>query len=273
MRRRISRAIWLSRHIAKTLRIDWSLVPELERMLASSEMMADVEAEALCAHLAERVANSNLEIQDLSTAFGASVDPILDPRAAFGLCESPIEELFLLAMLSPAEPPWPTDNDPYVVRIGNEIDSGPSLTFEEAGIDLWQQETVDLPNGKTVRLDFSLHGELEHVDTTWKVAIELDGHEFHDRTKEQAARDRSRDRELSALGWTVLRFTGSEIWKDAKTCAMQALSIAWGMHKEHHAADAKAWQEEFARIRQHTDTGASDGPMSSSGSKEESAQP
>jgi very-short-patch-repair endonuclease len=52
--------------------------------------------------------------------------------------------------------------------------------------------------------------------------IECDGHDFHERTKEQAARDRGRDRAMTAAGLHVLRFTGSEIWKDPLKCATEA---------------------------------------------------
>ncbi len=50
--------------------------------------------------------------------------------------------------------------------------------------------------------------------------IECDGREFHERTKEQAARDKKRDREIQAHG-PILRFTGSEIWADPFHCAAQ----------------------------------------------------
>lgn len=46
------------------------------------------------------------------------------------------------------------------------------------------------------------------------IAVELDGHAFHERTKEQAARDKKRDRALLSKGWTVVRYTGSEVVKD-----------------------------------------------------------
>lgn len=58
-----------------------------------------------------------------------------------------------------------------------------------------------------------------------RICVECDGHDFHERTKEQAARDKSRDRELTMAGWQVLRFTGSEIWKDAATCARQVVDL------------------------------------------------
>lgn len=56
-----------------------------------------------------------------------------------------------------------------------------------------------------------------------EVLVECDGHDFHSRTKEQAERDRSRDRMLQRLGYDVLRYTGSEIWKDSLVCAQGVL--------------------------------------------------
>lgn len=44
-----------------------------------------------------------------------------------------------------------------------------------------------------------------------KVGIECDGHEFHEKTKQQAARDKKRDRFLMSRGYRMIRFTGSEI--------------------------------------------------------------
>lgn len=54
-----------------------------------------------------------------------------------------------------------------------------------------------------------------------KLVVECDGHEYHERTKEQAAKDRSRDRTLTSLGFDVFRFTGSELWRDPWGCACQ----------------------------------------------------
>ena len=53
------------------------------------------------------------------------------------------------------------------------------------------------------------------------VAIECDGHEFHEKTKRQAAHDKKRDRYLAFHSITVLRFTGAEIWYDAPACAVE----------------------------------------------------
>ena len=56
-------------------------------------------------------------------------------------------------------------------------------------------------------------------------AVECDGHEFHEKTKEQAARDRQKDRDLMQHGITVIRFTGSEIYEDPFGCAREAFRI------------------------------------------------
>jgi very-short-patch-repair endonuclease len=56
------------------------------------------------------------------------------------------------------------------------------------------------------------------------IAVECDGHDFHERTKQQAAYDRARDRELLIRrGLVTVRFTGSEIHRDANQCARECL--------------------------------------------------
>lgn len=59
-----------------------------------------------------------------------------------------------------------------------------------------------------------------------KIIIECDGHDFHERTKEQAAKDRSRDRSATAAGHRIFRFTGSEIYRDPLGCSRDALKHA-----------------------------------------------
>lgn len=59
-----------------------------------------------------------------------------------------------------------------------------------------------------------------------EIIIEVDGHEFHEKTKEQAAHDKKRDRYMTQHGHTVLRFTGSEVWANPFKCAEQAFAVA-----------------------------------------------
>jgi very-short-patch-repair endonuclease len=133
-------------------------------------------------------------------------------------CESPIEELMAVALgLSR----W-CDG-------GVQFNLHPSFKHQQSlcECDEWGNRLFRLAAQVEVagyRLDFLLSrvisgGRVVHV------AIECDGHEFHEKTKEQAARDKLRDRELIARGITVLRFTGSEIWRDAARCAREAFEI------------------------------------------------
>lgn len=53
--------------------------------------------------------------------------------------------------------------------------------------------------------------------------IELDGHDFHERTKEQAVRDRRRDRWAQENRDPLLRFTGSEVTGDPRGVVSEVL--------------------------------------------------
>lgn len=59
------------------------------------------------------------------------------------------------------------------------------------------------------------------------VAVECDGHDFHERTKQQVARDKARDRAFAERDIRLFRFSGSEIWRDAGLCADQVLEFVW----------------------------------------------
>lgn len=59
--------------------------------------------------------------------------------------------------------------------------------------------------------------------TDRKIVVECDGHDFHDRTRAQASRDRERDRALQALGLRVFRYTGSDVWRDVMSCAVEVI--------------------------------------------------
>ena len=52
------------------------------------------------------------------------------------------------------------------------------------------------------------------VGTKQEYIIECDGHDFHEKTKEQVKYDKQRERYLVSKGYKVLRFSGSEIISD-----------------------------------------------------------
>lgn len=64
----------------------------------------------------------------------------------------------------------------------------------------------------SIRVDFMLtsfwHGYKR------RLAIECDGHDYHDKTKQQAARDKSRDRLLAVDNVVIVRYTGFELYRD-----------------------------------------------------------
>ena len=87
------------------------------------------------------------------------------------------------------------------------------------------------------RVDFAVR-YISGLEGAAGLVVECDGHAFHEKTKEQAARDKSRDRFLAAAGYRVMRFTGSEIWADPISCAEQVLDATY--HKALDACNARA---------------------------------
>lgn len=84
------------------------------------------------------------------------------------------------------------------------------------------QASLRLAN-RTIRPDFAFIWLLDEHRVN--VIVELDGHDFHERTPEQAQSDKSRDRELQALGWNVLRFTGREVLRSPADCLHEVQSL------------------------------------------------
>lgn len=176
--------------------------------------------------------------------------------------ESPTEELMLWAMLlgwqangaMPGEAWWSCDlfttEDFPGAGAGSDGRGGHCLVGFEIGsmnsqrIQIVLQPQIQVGE-RRYRLDFAVLVErfvrkappgagtgkviqdsswYERYDAVY-INVECDGHDFHERTKEQAARDKRRDRDLQSVGWVVARFTGSEIFKDAPAAAAQVRDI------------------------------------------------
>lgn len=80
-----------------------------------------------------------------------------------------------------------------------------------------------------MRVDFCFAHKNWRTGKVFRLVVECDGHDFHERTKEQAANDRGRDRALQEKGYNIFRFTGSEIWRDPMGCVGQV--VDWLDHK------------------------------------------
>lgn len=140
----------------------------------------------------------------------ASLDECL--RVTLDACESPVERLLMLAIIS---------HYAFTLEVpNNAINGGRFGDF--SGDSVRPQYRVEC-SGHVYRLDFAVPSQ--------RLAIEVDGHDFHERTKAQASRDKARDRALTAAGWRVLRFTGSDVWNDAASCAQEIFSVLAGLER------------------------------------------
>jgi very-short-patch-repair endonuclease len=148
---------------------------------------------------------------------GAARD--LQKRA--GLWESPIEKSLGIELFKSANTflGFTTVCRVESLREAAEILCSTNLDVgKEPFVCIFTQQKID-----RYRVDMAMfykNGSPRHIH---KCIVECDGHDFHERTKEQAARDRMKDRQLQRLGYRVLRFTGSEIYQDATGCALEVV--------------------------------------------------
>lgn len=129
--------------------------------------------------------------------------------------ESPIERIFLVAFVSRL----------FMYSESNEVVGTPT------GYE-WGQRSgssiVILPQASIgkYRVDFLIAYKMAATQENepikyQELIVECDGHDFHDRTKEQAQRDKARDRKLQSGKRQVFRFTGSELFRKPVECAAE----------------------------------------------------
>lgn len=143
-------------------------------------------------------------------------------------CESPIEKLFAAAFCTIEAPIYETHGGlnvrPLPIFCGDytkkilEVLLKPEQT--ENGVWVFPQCQI----GK-YRADFVIIARFETSTLPLtKIIIECDGHDFHERTKDQAQRDKARDRFFVANHYKVMRFTGSELHRNPLKCADEVMS-------------------------------------------------
>lgn len=162
-----------------------------------------------------------MELKETAARLSQLCMPDLEEAFAHALhrwgeyCESPIETLLLTAMtFTFSLHDWSLNGDQdwplYVLRDGANGPPSP-----EKGIVL-----VPQCKWSTYRIDFAIF-----VNRGLRLCVECDGHDFHERTAEQAERDRRRDREMLERLAPVIRFTGREIYRDPFACAPQVINL------------------------------------------------
>jgi very-short-patch-repair endonuclease len=130
-------------------------------------------------------------------------------------CESPIEAALLASLvLLSSLVSWAYSGTPFIEIVRQrDIDKR-----RHRGITIVPQF-----QWKDYRIDFAFFSIPNSAGPD--LFVECDGHAFHERTPEQAERDRSRDRAIQQAGIPILRFTGREIYRDTFGCASEVINF------------------------------------------------
>lgn len=172
------------------------------------------------------------KLKALRRAYAESAGERFDRLLEY-MTESPIEQLLLGQMLADGwvRGCWRTGFDGTVIERA-ERDSGVALRHRGSVFTHNECDAIALPQLHVgpYRADFAFVGSLLDDDRVHRVpvriAVELDGHDFHEKTKEQASKDKRRDRNLARLGWTVLRFSGADVYRDPAAVMDEIVMLA-----------------------------------------------
>lgn len=170
--------------------------------------------------------------------------------------ESPIEELMVWGLLNChgcfTYQSWYTtgasllpghdhDKDTFYIETDSSVMSWPRLIYLQPTVRVGEER---------YRLDVAIEQYSRHFPNARVfVAVECDGHDFHERTKEQAERDKRRDRDLQSIGWTIARFTGSEIVRDPVAAARQASDLTTTILQRRVDAENEIYQARLLKER------------------------
>lgn len=101
------------------------------------------------------------------------------------------------------------------------------FTRDKKTIYLFEQEKIKYKD-KTYYADFVFKADdylswllfgNKIKNPSYKLVIECDGYEFHQKTKEQVQKDNERELALKMAGYDVLRFSGTQIFNNPLKCA------------------------------------------------------
>jgi very-short-patch-repair endonuclease len=122
-------------------------------------------------------------------------------------CESPIEQIFALVFNKISRLPY------WITR------------FDKKNIEIFEIEKQININKYRVDFLISVVEFCEKPKFKKSFVIELDGHDFHEKTKEQVKKDKEKDRFLTSEGYVVVRFTGSEIYNEPHNKVKELLEL------------------------------------------------
>lgn len=168
-----------------------------------------------------RTISADSSIEAIGSSVLSFLAPLLPDESlarVLAKLESPIEMRLLFALSVEACIRYPG----LIFRV-----DGREYGFGEDNIKAWMtiEPQVQI---RELRVDFRVElaakplqfvdfEDLQFVDDSWDkrleaMVVECDGHEFHEKTVEQATRDKARDRLLQSCGLFVFRYTGSDIF-------------------------------------------------------------
>ncbi len=164
-------------------------------------------------------------------------------------CESPIEKMMMAALAIVGGRQVFVGFKVKKMYFGRDVESSaehlliaPQAELGSYRVDFLLTMTIIAPKFELIDGESKATGDNKVIK---QMILECDGHDYHERTKEQAKNDRTRDRTLQQLGYLVFRYTGSEIWEDVFKCAQDAVNTlykqtndeAWGFKDEKTQTD------------------------------------
>jgi very-short-patch-repair endonuclease len=155
------------------------------------------------------------------------------PRARY-LAAGPEEGRHVTHSIAPRDDPYPSSRQPQKmnavlgyalidVMIKSDPEAQRLLTMVESPLErvwlsVWypmrDRDVVVEPQKQVgpYRVDFLIEDQL---------VVELDGYLYHRASRDQLIKDYKRDRYFAARGYTVMRFSGYEVWDDPWQCAAE----------------------------------------------------
>jgi very-short-patch-repair endonuclease len=141
------------------------------------------------------------------------------------LCESPVEQILLATLYNY----WHADVHSELNRLQFLFPGNYPAWSGLFTVCVEPQRTIRTQLGEgRYRVDFYFYlTRFRHHSASpgnsWpemaRLVVEVDGHDFHDRSKAQASYERKRQRDLTLEGYRVVRFTGSDVFNAPDACA------------------------------------------------------
>lgn len=144
------------------------------------------------------------------------------------LCESPLEQVFFIRIIECFNASLIRLTEGTSAHFAARLIGFPHTErfmvriFPQYPLHIKDKETFE---EREYRADFLITVEREEnngnsINLLWekvvyvRLIVEIDGHDYHERTKDQAKHDKYRDRFLTKNGFVVFRYTGSEVYNN-----------------------------------------------------------